>query len=285
MLLAEHSGDAACHEGDSKVGSEDYEPGHADYEVRRQQLQAKLMQPMTEWLLHDLGLREGQTVLDIGCGPGDVSLLAAEKVGRGGHVIGIDLASKAVVAAQRRAQAAGLDNVEFHVGSESELDAFPKVDLIIGRLVLIHQPDPVKFLRTLVAKARPGGMIAFHEHAGMTPPRSRPPLPMFDEAVMTITNCFQSAFQSPYAALEMSDLFRRAGLPPAKMIARYPVFTDADSHVFEWCCLCLRLFSDIGMLRHYPHDLTCLSDRLRSEFRTAGAQAFGMLELCGWAQV
>ena len=264
---------------------EDYEPGHADYEVRRQRLQAVLMQPMTEWLLHNLGLREGQTVLDIGCGPGDVSLLAAERVGRSGRVIGIDLASRAVDAARHRAQAAGLDNVEFHVGSENDLQAFAGVDLIIGRLVLIHQSDPATFLRTLAAKARPGGMIAFHEHAGTTPPCSRPPLPMFDEAMTTITNCFQSAFQSPYAALEMSDLFRRAGLPSPGMISSYPVFTDPASPVFEWCCLSLRLFSDIGMLRHYPHDLTCLSDQLRSEFRTARAQAFGMLELCGWAQL
>ena len=263
----------------------DYEPGHADHEVRRQHLQAMLMQPATNRLLDELELREGQTVLDIGCGPGDVCLLAAARVGSRGRVVGVDLSPKVIAAARHRAQIAGHDNVEFHVGSEADLASVPDADLVIGRLVLIHQSSPVEFIRALSSKVRSGGAMAFHEHAGMAPPRSRPPLRLFDEVLMTITNCFQSALQSPYAALEMSDLFRRAGLAAPKMGSSYPVINSADSPVFEWCGLCLRMFSEIGALKHSPHDPDTLGDQLRSEFSGLNAQAFGMLELHGWARL
>jgi 2-polyprenyl-3-methyl-5-hydroxy-6-metoxy-1,4-benzoquinol methylase len=68
---------------------------------------------VTRRLLEDAGLRAGMQVLDVGCGPGDVSLLAAELVGEQGSVIGVDTNASVLQIAQARAQAAGLRPVSF----------------------------------------------------------------------------------------------------------------------------------------------------------------------------
>ncbi len=251
---------------------QDYALGHADAEIRRQRIQAQLMRPLTDRMLDAMGVTEGQTILDIGCGPGDVTLLAAERVGTRGRVIGIDFAAEAIDLARHRAEAAGFANVTFHVGSEGDLDALPDFDAVVGRLVLIHQKHPVKFLRSLAAKVRPGGNLGFHGHAGLTPPRSRPALAIYDQVLATITNCFQSAFYQPYAALEMADLFQQAGLPEPSMGSGFPVITNIDSLIFEWCSLCVASFVKLGVLKHSSYDVETLGDTLRSELSNARAQ-------------
>jgi ubiquinone/menaquinone biosynthesis C-methylase UbiE len=49
-----------------------------------------MLRPITERLLRSAGIEPGMRVLDIGCGAGDVSMLAAELVGSTGSVVGID---------------------------------------------------------------------------------------------------------------------------------------------------------------------------------------------------
>jgi cyclopropane fatty-acyl-phospholipid synthase-like methyltransferase len=53
-------------------------------------LQAEIVRPITERLLRQAGLKPGMRVLDLGCGIGDVSLLAAGVVGPSGLVVGVD---------------------------------------------------------------------------------------------------------------------------------------------------------------------------------------------------
>ena len=63
-----------------------YVMGHDDRERRRLLLQASILNPLTEELFHRAGITSGMRVLDIGCGVGDVSLIAARLVGAHGRV-------------------------------------------------------------------------------------------------------------------------------------------------------------------------------------------------------
>ena len=72
-----------------------YVLGHADQELDRLTIQARILEPSTRQLLQEAGLRPGMRVLDIGCGSGDVSFLAASLVGPAGRVVGVDLAAAA----------------------------------------------------------------------------------------------------------------------------------------------------------------------------------------------
>ena len=137
--------------------------GHSQEEMRRLMLQATILRPFTERLLRNAEIGPGMRVLDLGCGAGDVSMLAAELVGPSGSVVGIDRSPQVIALARTRAQAAGLRQVIFKevpLHTFSDPDTF---DCVIGRYVLVHQSDPIDFLRTAARLVRPGGIIAFHE--------------------------------------------------------------------------------------------------------------------------
>ena len=72
------------------MGDTIYVLGHSPTEIRRLITQAAIIQTTTERLLRSAGIERGMRVLDLGCGAGDVSMLAATLVGVSGSVVGID---------------------------------------------------------------------------------------------------------------------------------------------------------------------------------------------------
>jgi arsenite methyltransferase len=106
------------------------------------------------------GPRVGQVVLDLGCGAGLDSILAARRVGPAGRVIGVDFAAEMVEKARRNAEAAGVTNAEFRQG---EADALPvedgSADVVISNGVFNLCPDKPKVLAEAFRVLRPGGRI------------------------------------------------------------------------------------------------------------------------------
>lgn len=98
--------------------------GHSDSERRRLIEQVALFRPYTGRLFDDCGIVPGMRVLDVGCGVGDVSLLAASLVGQHGEVVGVDTDVGSLTLARRRA-AAGISTVSF---IEADLRALPPLD-------------------------------------------------------------------------------------------------------------------------------------------------------------
>src|SRR5438034_11785101 len=141
-----------------------YALGHTAKAFQRLLVQGQLFNPFTRRLLEDAGLRAGMHVLDLGCGPGDVSLLAAELVGEQGSVLGVDTNASVLHIAQARAQAANLSHVSFLVGNIDELALTQQFDAIVGRLILMYLPQPAAVLRQLSTHLRPGRVLPSHEH-------------------------------------------------------------------------------------------------------------------------
>ena len=75
--------------------------------------QARLLEPLTERLFQEAGIEHGMRVLDLGCGMGDVSMLAARLVGPSGRVVGVDRDAFVLANASQRAEAAGFENIRF----------------------------------------------------------------------------------------------------------------------------------------------------------------------------
>jgi ubiquinone/menaquinone biosynthesis C-methylase UbiE len=86
---------------------QNYVLGHSKQEFSRLILQAANLRPITTRLLRDIGLVQGMHVVDLGCGTGDVAMLAAEMVGTTGAVLGIDRDAAVIATARERARVAG----------------------------------------------------------------------------------------------------------------------------------------------------------------------------------
>src|SRR5262249_46429414 len=141
----------------------DYILGHSDAEIRRLQTQAAILRPITERLLRCAGIQPGMRVLDLVPGPADVAMLAGELVGPSGWGVGIVGNPQVLSIATQRARSCGLQHLAFREASPDVFMDAVGFDLVVGRYVLVHQTDPVAFLRVAAQLANPGGTIAFHE--------------------------------------------------------------------------------------------------------------------------
>src|SRR5215475_15460899 len=101
----------AMNEHDSSA--DNYVLGHTPFAIQRLLRLGQIYQPFTRSLFIEAGLTTGMQVLDIGCGPGDVSMVAADLVGETGRVLGIDASGDMLEVARSRVQAAGLTHVSF----------------------------------------------------------------------------------------------------------------------------------------------------------------------------
>src|SRR5512142_17165 len=90
------------------------------------------------------GIRAGESVLDVACGSGNLTLTAKAAAGPGGKVHGIDASPEMIEVAKNKARRAGSD-VVFEIGLAEKLD-FPDAtfDVIISRLAIHHLPDELK---------------------------------------------------------------------------------------------------------------------------------------------
>lgn len=105
-------------------------------------------------------LQPGMDVLDVGCGPGTITLDLARRVAPG-QVVGIDLEPSVLDQARRRAVELGVANVEFVAGDLYDLaDSSNRFDVVHAHQVLLHVTDPVGALGALLRVARPGGLVA-----------------------------------------------------------------------------------------------------------------------------
>src|SRR5258707_12977416 len=135
-------------------------------------------------------------VLDLGCGAGDVSMLAAQFVGPTGLVVGIDRNRDVLALAAERAHAAELPQITFKQTSVESFSSQETFDLVIGRYILAHQSDPVEFLRAAPRLVSNGGSIAFHEIRVLQMFDSSPPVPLWQGILSFTTLASQSAL--PY---------------------------------------------------------------------------------------
>jgi SAM-dependent methyltransferase len=105
-------------------------------------------------------LRDGERVVDVGCGGGIDSLIAARMVGASGHVIGVDMTPAMLARARASAAEAGSRNVEFREGFGESLPVDDGwADVLISNGVLNLMPDKSAALREMARVLKPGGRV------------------------------------------------------------------------------------------------------------------------------
>jgi len=106
------------------------------------------------------GLAPGERVVDVGCGAGLDSLIAARMVGAEGRVIGVDMTPAMLEAARQSAAAMAATNAEFREGLAESLPVADEwADVVISNGVLNLFPDKLAGLREMARVLRPGGRL------------------------------------------------------------------------------------------------------------------------------
>jgi ubiquinone/menaquinone biosynthesis C-methylase UbiE len=271
----------------SAIGSS-YVLGHANVEVQRLLLQGRLYDDYTEHALRLAGLRPGMRVLDIGCGPGDVSFIAARLVGPTGTVLGVDAAPEMIELAGARAAEKNLPTVHFMRTTIDAIDLGEPVDAVIGRLILMHLPDPAATLRQLSDCVRPGGVIAFAEN-DITEARSIPDLPLFGQVTTGIVRAFEAMGLSPRFGTTLHTVFQDAGLGAPHLTLGAPIGTAADTDLLAYAAEVWRLVSPIahqgGFAIDELADIDEFVPRFREEARAVNAVITMPPIITAWAQV
>jgi SAM-dependent methyltransferase len=136
-----------------------YTHGHADSVLRSHRW--RTAENSAAYLLGHIAT--DSTVLDVGCGPGTITLDFARRVPEG-RVVGVDGSETVLSQAEAAAREAGVGNVGFALGDAYALSyADNTFDVVHAHQLLHHLDDPVAALREMARVCRPGGVVGVRE--------------------------------------------------------------------------------------------------------------------------
>jgi SAM-dependent methyltransferase len=122
--------------------------------------QDRELQALGDAVIDAVAATPGESVLDVGCGPGTTSLLLAERVGSAGRVVGVDVSARLLALARERA--AGVDNVSFvEADAQTTIPPGAPFDAVFSRFGVMFFADPDAAFTNLHDATSPDGRLAF----------------------------------------------------------------------------------------------------------------------------
>jgi SAM-dependent methyltransferase len=221
--VAETAGSAAG-KGRGQDASAVYSLGSSEGESARLQRQADELAPDSRALLDRIGLRPGQSAIDLGCGPRGIVDLLAGRVSPGGRIVGLDADEVHTAMAAEFVAERGLHGVQILTG-DARRTGLPSgsFDLVHTRTLLITIPEPAEVIAEMVRLARPGGWLASMEY-DMEYALCYPPSAAFARICEIFTVAFARNDADPCIGRRVPELFRAAGLTDVEVEARAPVY-------------------------------------------------------------
>lgn len=217
------------------ISAPGYLLGHSALEHRRLLVQASYVRSWTARLLCRAGLSQGMSVLDIGSGLGDVSFIAAEIVGPGGRVVGVERDPAAVETARRRAAAGGhAETVSFENAELAGFAPAETFDVLAGRFILQYLPEPAAVLSRLTRFVRPGGIVVMHDMDAGNPDASFPPCQIWNDCYALLSQLFLAHGIAPDFGRHLTRVFLDAGLPWPETESGAMTGGKPGSAVFTW---------------------------------------------------
>lgn len=262
-----------------------YTLGHSREETSRIVRQAAVLRPITQRLLDSAGIGRGMRVLDVGCGPGDVTLLVADAVGPTGHVTGIDPGGDAIRFARSRADASRYTNAEFITSSLEDFPASERFDAVIFRYVLIHQSDPRGFIRSASQFVRSGGVLAMHEMDITRGMHSSPRLGALHEAEQWAMSALFNVGAAIGVRGRLVSLFAEADLPTPQLFSETIVERAGDGLICGWIVDIVRsLMPELRRADLVPRDLDIdeFEGRLAAAAAHPPCQVEFVPQMCAW---
>jgi len=265
-----------------------YPLGYTPEEANRLQVQAELLGEVFEDALRRAGLREGMRVLDLGCGVGDVSFLAARLVGPSGAILGVDQSEPSLIAAKTRATHSEVTNVSFKTAKLETYDPDETFDAIIGRFVLLYLPDPAGVLKRLRSCLRPGGIVVMQE-LDMSVASQYPASDLFTEVNRWIFSAFEAGGAEKDMGRKLLSTFLAAGLPWPELGSVTPLTSGENSAYYamltEMVRSMLPLIERTGLTTRAGTGLETLTRRLRDDAVANKRALFPPRIVSAWSSV
>jgi len=223
----------------------EYVLGTHDEEIARLGLQHRVWRPraLDAWLR--AGFTTGQTLVDVGCGPGWATIDLAEIAGPSGRVVAIDRSQRFLDALQATAARRCLSNIEI-VNAELDGDVLPAVaaDGVWVRWVFAFVRQPRDLLARIVRLLKPGGRIVVHEYFDYSTWRLAPRSELFEQFVQTVMATWRADGGEPDIGLDLPRWMNELGLRVMSLRPIVDVITPS-SFIWEWP----KAFVEVGLAR------------------------------------
>ena len=270
--------------GDSDA---DYLLGNTDREHERLIRQATCLAPHTERFLREAGIGQGQRVLDVGSGVGDVAMLAATLVGPSGQVVAVERDARSAARARQRAAEAGLYQIRLIESDVADLSSDQRFDAVVGRYILQFLHDPVGVLRLLTGLLRPGGVVAFQEPCWVPFLQLRRDLPLWSAAVALIYEIGARCGVHMDMGLGLYRAYQQAGLPAPRMHMDVPleggrVFAELATDALH---ASLPAAKRLAISLDGIGDLETLADRLHREIASSDSVVPWIPLVGAWSRI
>ena len=169
-------------------------------------------------------IKEGETVMDLGCGKGFDCRLASKKVGPKGKVVGIDMTKEMIDKAIEVTKKEKYPNIEYELSRIEDLENFDKFkskfDLVISNCVFNLSPEKEKVIKGVYYVLKDGGRLIF------TDPVALKPIPdEIKKDMKSYTSCMANASSID----DLNNLLKNAGFKDVKIEVK-----DGDSYVRKW---------------------------------------------------
>jgi ubiquinone/menaquinone biosynthesis C-methylase UbiE len=223
----------------------DYVLGTHDEEIERLGLQHRMWRSRALDGWRRGGFTRGQTLVDIGCGPGYAATDLAEVVGPEGRVIALDRSRRFLDALEARGRRLGLANIEVHELDldESELPA-AAADGAWSRWVFAFVQRPRDLLARVGRMLRPGGTLVMQEYFDYSTWRLSPRSTEFEAFVQQVITSWRASGGEPDVGLDLPRWLVELGFEIRSLTPIIEVVHPADS-LWQWP----RAFVEVGLRR------------------------------------
>lgn len=201
------------------------------------QVGVDFFEPVASALVEALGLRRGESLLDLGCGRGRVLLAAAGELGPGATLRGLDVSAGMVSQARAVLDTAGLEMVQVSVADASVLDpAVGMFDVVTASLVLFFLPDPAAALRSWRQVVSPGGRIGVTTFGARDPRWERLDAVFEPYLPDDLKDARTTGARGPFASdAGVEELLLGAGfVEPRTTHSDVRVVLDDSAHWYRW---------------------------------------------------
>ena len=207
----------------------DYVLGTRDDEVRRLGIQHRVWRDRMLDAFRRAEIGPGQTVIDVGAGPGFAAADLAELVGPSAKVVALERAPHFLDTIRSR----GLGNIEVREQDVSEPFGLAGADASWCRWALSFVSDPAATVRHIAAALKAGGTAVFHEYVAYETWRMMPPHPLHERFRSLVEKSWRDSGGEPDVALWMPQWLADAGFEIVATRVLADIITPARDK-WEW---------------------------------------------------